>query len=77
MDFNRCLSREIVKIALDLRCGIKFELISKKHNNKSKTKYKTSEFFINNWYFYNLCQMVEDSAAKKGVSVLYVNPAFT
>ncbi|MBN1432198.1 MAG: transposase [Methanomicrobiaceae archaeon] len=76
-DLNKYLSKEIVRIASDLGCGIKFERLSgKRLRMKSKGRI-ISEFSINNWYFSHLCQMVENRAIRQGISVLYVDPSFT
>ena len=76
-DLNKYLSREIVSIASDLECGIKFEKLS---GNRMRRKCRgkiISDFSINNWYFYHLCQMVENRAVREGIAVLYVDPSFT
>ncbi|MBP2132189.1 IS605 OrfB family transposase [Methanomicrobium sp. W14] len=77
MDLNRYLSHEIIKIALNLNCGIKFEMISKKSRKKGMNPEKIYDFSINGWYFKNLCQMVENRAVRCGITVIYVDPSFT
>lgn len=76
MDFNKYLSREIVSIASELGCGIKFERLSG-NRRRIRKKGMVSDFSINNWYFRHLCQMVENRAVKQGIAVLYVDPSFT
>lgn len=76
-DLNKDLSREIVRIASELECGIKFENIpGGRMRRKSKGKI-IPDFSINNWYFSHLCQMVENRAVRQGITVLYVDPSYT
>lgn len=75
---NMQISREIVRIARELRCGIKFEIISgKKHERCRKTGGVSSVFSINDWYFDHLCLMVENRACRVGLPVIYVSPFLT
>ena len=76
-DLNKYLSREIVRIASDLDCGIKFERLSGGRFRRKKRRGIITDFSINNWYFYHLCQMVENRAIRRGIPVLYVDPSFT
>jgi len=76
-DLNKFLSREIVRIASDLGCGIKFERLSGGRLKRRNRGNIITDFSINNWYFYHLCQMVENRAVRQGISVLYVDPSFT
>ena len=76
-DLNKYLSKEIVRIASDLGCGIKFERLSKSGYPRKIKGGTIADFSINNWYFSHLCQMVENRAVRRGISVLYVDPTFT
>ncbi len=76
-DLNKYLSREIVRIASDLGCGIKFEHLPAGRLRRKNRGERNREFSINNWYFSHLCQMVENRAVRQGISVIYVDPSFT
>lgn len=76
-DLNKYLSKEIVRIASDLDCGIKFERLSGSRLRRKCRGKIIPDFSINNWYFYHLCQMVENRAVRQGISVMYVDPSFT
>ena len=81
-DINHKISRKIVQIAKENKCGIKLEKLSgirKRGDNKTK-KNKSGESFkssINSWEFYQLQSMIEYKSRICGIPVVYIAPQYT
>ena len=81
-DINHKISRKIVEIALENKCGIKLEKLGgirkagkrKTKINKSGESFKSS---INSWEFYQLQTMIEYKAKICGIPVVYIAPQYT
>jgi putative transposase len=74
-DFNHKVSRKLVEIAASHGCGIKLERlegIRRNHNHAGSFRYS-----LNSWSFYQLQKFVEYKAKLQGVTVAYVEPAYT
>ncbi|MCK8518815.1 zinc ribbon domain-containing protein [Methanoculleus sp. 7T] len=76
-DQNQRIAKEIVKMARQLECGIKFEDLSGA-GFAGRTKQSTPlPFSRREGSFYHLQKLVEARAQSAGVRIVYVNPAFT
>jgi len=82
-DINHKISKKIVQIALENKCGIKLEKlggIRKSKASKSNKKNKSGESFkssINTWEFYQLQTMIEYKSKICGIPVAYIDPHYT
>jgi len=82
-DINHKVSRKIVEIAQENKCGIKLEDlkgIRKNNKKRSNKKNKNGESFkssINTWEFYQLQTMIEYKAKICGIPVVYIDPRYT
>ena len=81
-DINHKISRKIVQIAQENRCGIKLEKLSgiRKRGDKKTKKNKSGESFkssINSWEFYQLQSMIEYKSRICGIPLLYIAPQYT
>jgi putative transposase len=82
-DINHKISKKIVQIALENKCGIKLEKIGgirKSKASKSNKKNKSGESFkssINTWEFYQLQTMIEYKSKICGIPVVYIDPRYT
>jgi putative transposase len=82
-DINHKISKKIVQIALENKCGIKLEKlggIRKSKASKSNKKNKSGESFkssINTWEFYQLQSMIEYKSKICGIPVVYIDPHYT
>ncbi len=81
-DINHKMSKKIVDLALENKCGIKLEKLGGiRKRGKRKTKVnKTGESFkssINTWEFYQLQSMIEYKSKICGVPVVFVDPHYT
>ena len=74
-DLNHKISRKIVEVALANNCGIKLEYLKGIRNNKKHSK--SFNYSLNSWSFYQLQMFIEYKAKLQGVSVVYVEPAYT
>ncbi len=71
------ITRQIVTFAETLGTGIKFEkLFSARYTPHEQNSF-AHEFTFDNGSFFMLQRMVERRARKRGVPVIYVNPAYT
>ena len=71
------ITRQIVTFAEILGTGIKFEkLFSARYSPHEQNSF-ASEFTFDNGSFFTLQRMVERRARKRGILVMYVNPAYT
>ncbi len=82
-DINHKVSKKIVQIAVENKCGIKLEKLggirkskAGKNNkvNKSGESFKSS---INTWEFYQLQTMIEYKSKICGIPVVYIDPHYT
>jgi len=71
------ISRQIVSFAESLGSGIKFEKLFSSRYSHSHDAGGFVEFSFANGSFFSLQRLVEKMAEKKGIPVLYVNPAYT
>lgn len=74
-DLNHKMSRKIVEIAKASGCGIKLEDLE--GIRKTKKQAKSFRYSLNSWSFYQLRMFVEYKAKLQGVSVAYIEPAYT
>jgi putative transposase len=74
-ELNHQISRKIVDTAFEEKCGIRLEdLNGIRHNAKCAKSFRYS---LNSWSFYQLKLMMEYKAKLLGVTVEYVDPAYT
>jgi putative transposase len=71
------ITREIVTFAETLGTGIKFEKLFSAHYLPHEQNSVADEFTFDNGSFFTLQRMVERRAHKRGIPVMYVNPAYT
>jgi putative transposase len=71
------ISRQIVSFAESLGSGIKFEKLFSSRYSHSHEAGGFIEFSFANGSFLSLQRQVEKIAEKRGIPVLYVNPAYT
>jgi putative transposase len=71
------ITRQIVTFAETLGTGIKFEKLFSEHYTPHEQNSFASEFIFDNGSFFTLQRMVERRARKRGIPVIYVNPAYT
>ncbi len=80
-DINHKISRKIVEIAIENKCGIALEnLKGIRKGKQSNKKNKTGESFkssINSWEFYQLQMMIEYKSKICGIPLVYVDPRYT
>ena len=82
-DINHKISRKIVNIALENKCGIKLEDlkgIRKSKGGRNNKKNKSGESFkssINTWEFYQLQSLIEYKSKICGIPLVYVDPKYT
>ena len=75
-DLNHKISKEIVDMAKIQNAALIFEDLSGIKNTKNKQN-KSFRYSLHSWSFFQLQQFVEYKAKLLGVSVLYVDPAYT
>ena len=71
------ISRQIVSFAESLGSGIKFEKLFSSRYSHSHDTGGCIEFSFGNGSFFSLQRLVEKNAERRGIPVLYVNPAYT
>ncbi len=71
------ITRQIVTFAETLGTGIKFEKLFSAHYSPHEQNSFANEFTFDNGSFFTLQRMVERRARKRGIPVIYVNPAYT
>ena len=71
------ITRQIVTFAETLGTGIKFEKLFSARYTPHEQSTSGSEFIFDNGSFFALQRMVERRARKRGIPVIYVNPAHT
>jgi putative transposase len=74
-DINHKISRAIVNEAAQQACGIKLERLSDIRTTARQSR--SSRPSLHSWSFYQLQFMIEYKAKLLGVSVAYVDPAYT
>lgn len=73
-DLNHKISRKIVDVAKENKCGIKLEALDGIRKAKSSRSFRYS---LNSWSFYQMKEMIGYKAKLLGISVEYVEPAYT
>ena len=81
-DINHKISKKIVELAIENKCGIKLENLKgiRKQGEKKVKKNKSGESFkssINTWEFYQLQSMIEYKSKICGIPVIYIDPKYT
>ena len=71
------ISRQIVSFAESLGSGIKFEKLFSSRYSHSHDAAGFIEFSFGNGSFLSLQRLVEKMALRRGIPVIYVNPAYT
>ena len=71
------ISRQIVSFAESLGSGIKFEKLFSSRYSHSHDAAGFIEFSFGNGSFFSLQRLVEKMALRRGIPVIYVNPAYT
>lgn len=74
-NINHQISRKLVNIAKEKSYGIKLEKLTGIRGNKKKGKKLNG--IVSNWSFAQLQQFIEYKAKLCGVSVYYIDPAYT
>jgi putative transposase len=74
-DINHKISKHIVEVAKKNKQGIKLEAI--KGIRKSRRHSRSFNHTLNSWSFYQLGKFIEYKAKLNGVTVTYIEPAYT
>jgi len=74
-DLNHKISRQIINLAIKEKGGIKLEDLQGIRDNKKHRK--SFKYALNSWSFYQLSKFLEYKALLAGVTVSYVEPAYT
>ena len=74
-DLNNKVSRKIVDTANSVKAGIKMEVL--KGIRKTKKQARSFRYSLNSWSFHQLQKMIEYKTKLLGVSIIYINPAYT
>lgn len=75
---NHIFSREIIKYALKIGAGtIHLEKLKNIGKDKEGNIEESKKYILRNWSYHELQEMIEYKAAMEGITVKYVNPAYT
>ena len=74
-DTNHNISRKLVTLAQQARCGLKMEQLNEIRQTAKATR--SFRYSLHSWSFYQLQQMIEYKAKLLGIPVVYVDPAYT
>jgi putative transposase len=74
-DQNHKIARKVIDIAVQNACGIKMEQLDGIRDNRKQAK--SFRYSLHSWSFYQLQQFIGYKAKLNGVTVTYVDPAFT
>jgi len=74
-NINHKISKKIVNYAKNNKCGIKLEKL--KGIRQTTKQAKSFKYSMNSWAYFQLEQFIEYKAQLAGVSVVYVDPAYT
>ena len=74
-DLNNKISHKIVETAIESNSGIKLEELTGIRNNTKHSK--SFNYSLNSWSFYQLQQMIEYKSKLHGISIIYIDPAYT
>jgi IS605 OrfB family transposase len=76
-DINRCISKAIVQTAKGTQRAVALEDLKHIRERARKTVSKRQRRVLHSWAFCQLRAFIAYKAALAGVSVVYVNPAYT
>jgi len=77
-DTDHKLSRQIINFAKEQHIAvIKLEKLQNIRKNCTTRKSRKNNRSLNSWSFYRLASFIEYKAAESGISVIYVDPAYT
>lgn len=75
---NHIFSREVIKVALHLGAGtIHLEKLYKFGKDENGELKDANKFVFRNWSYFEMQSMIEYKAKMEGITVRYVNPAYT
>lgn len=75
---NHIFSREVIKVALHLGAGtIHLENLHNFGKDENGELKNSKKFVFRNWSYFELQSMIEYKAKMEGITVKYVNPAYT
>ena len=75
---NHIFSREVIKVALHLGAGtIHLENLHNFGKDENGELKDSKKFVFRNWTYFELQSMIEYKAKMEGITVKYVNPAYT
>lgn len=75
---NHIYSREIIKCALKIGAGtIHLEKLKNIGKDKDGNIEESKKYILRNWSYHELQKMIKYKAAMEGITVKYVNPAYT
>jgi putative transposase len=69
------IAKKIIDIAVQNACGIKMEQLDGIRGNRKQAK--SFRYSLHSWSFYQLQTFIEYKAKLNGVTVTYVDPAYT
>ena len=74
-DQNHKIAKKIIDIAVQNACGIKMEQLDGIRDNRNQAR--SFRYSLHSWSFYQLQQFIGYKAKLNGVTVTYVDPAYT
>jgi putative transposase len=74
-DQNHKIAKKVIDIAVQNACGIKMEQLDGIRSNRKQAR--SFRYSLHSWSFYQLQQFIEYKAKLNGVTVAYVDPAYT
>jgi putative transposase len=74
-DLNHKVSKKIVQVAAARRYGVKLERLEGIRSNRKQAR--SFRYSLNSWSFHQVQKFVEYKAKLQGVTVAYVEPAYT
>lgn len=75
---NHIFSREVIKVATQLGAGvIQMEKLRNFGKDRNGNVEERTKFILRNWSYFELQTMIEYKAKMEGITVKYINPAYT